>query len=148
MHGFTHMGQIECFSRHRAISVEKLHSLKSYAPIRLRWCLLRPHGEAPVVVDNWRGRYPGGRSESLYHACYLRNSGDRLGLERIALHDDVFGVRATGLATMIARVSTIIATIARLSEALRTSCELILFCGALWWGAGSDSYMYRRFWVT
>ena len=47
---------------------------------------------------------------------------------------------------MVARVGTVTATVARLSDMLRTSCGLIWFCGALWWGAGSGGC--RHFWLT
>ena len=38
---------------------------------------------------------------------------------------------------MVTRVGTITGTVASLSEVLRTSCELISFLAAIWWGAGS-----------
>ena len=38
---------------------------------------------------------------------------------------------------MVARVGTVTATVARLSDTLRTSCGLIWFCAALWQGVAA-----------
>ena len=38
---------------------------------------------------------------------------------------------------MVTRIGTITETVARLSEVLQTSCELISFLAAMWWDAGS-----------
>ena len=47
---------------------------------------------------------------------------------------------------MVTRVGTTTGTVARLSEMLRTSCELIRVFNTLWQGAGSGSY--RQSWLT
>ena len=41
-----------------------------------------------------------------------------------------------GWTAMVTRVGTITETVARLSEVLQTSCELIPFLAAIWWDAG------------
>ena len=47
---------------------------------------------------------------------------------------------------MVTRVGTTTGTVARLSEMLRTSCELIRVFNTLWQGAGSGRY--RQSWLT
>ena len=42
---------------------------------------------------------------------------------------------------MVTRVGTTTGTVASLSEVLRTSCELISFLAAIWWGAGSGTVL-------
>ena len=47
---------------------------------------------------------------------------------------------------MVTRVGTTTGTVARLSEVLRTSCELIRVFNTLWQGAGCGRY--RQSWLT
>ena len=47
---------------------------------------------------------------------------------------------------MVTRVGTTTGTVARLSEMLRTSCELIRVFNTLWQGAGCGRY--RQSWLT
>ena len=53
----------------------------------------------------------------------------------------------SGWTAMVTRIGTITETVARLSEVLQTSCELISFLAVRWWDAGSGGCRHSWPWT-